>query len=448
MTDLCQFYSPLEFGNDTAISNPFYEPSLSVPSLAFESLMLSASLDDCNLQQTPKHENNTESGDNSEQASKKRRVSFESDNSTPETTISDHSSQPEDELKETDVLEWNPSTLLSTAPIAPLDDIKLQYQLELEQLYMMPNLAMTASMTPMDPTLEFLHPADTSAMPLMVQDATSALPTSLPIQTMPAMPVPQTSQPSLPNINYKPTPRLWNLVSAADKYQPDKAYLRTMQTNMKAGLRKELIHWMSETNHSPIFNYHSETIYCAINYLDRYLSLEPLTWTSRCYDVALCCLYIAGKFFEETNEPQIRDMRPFAVHDVSVEKIKILERDILTGLNYALHVVTPQAIWEEVLNSIPQARTSSVRTQVCQNLTRVAQTFLDLACSEWEYLTYLPQTLAIASLYTSLCLLGFDDQPETRSVFLQVTCVDVRDFWRCVWFLQACAGRANAGYRM
>lgn len=44
----------------------------------------------------------------------------------------------------------------------------------------------------------------------------------------------------------------------------------------------------------------------AINILDRFMEKSNLRWRQRLYQVALGCVYIAGKFNEETREPMVK----------------------------------------------------------------------------------------------------------------------------------------------
>lgn len=51
--------------------------------------------------------------------------------------------------------------------------------------------------------------------------------------------------------------------------------------------------------------FHPETVFMAINFLDRFMEKSNLRWRQRIYQVALGCVYIAGKFNEETREPMV-----------------------------------------------------------------------------------------------------------------------------------------------
>ncbi|RUP48200.1 hypothetical protein BC936DRAFT_144840 [Jimgerdemannia flammicorona] len=240
---------------------------------------------------------------------------------------------------------------------------------------------------------------------------------------------------------YEPTRRLQNLIGADGKHMPNPKYGIVVQNwKVMMGVRKELIQWMYKINRLHGFSYHPDTLYRAINYLDRFLSRDKVRWRLRVAEIALACFYIASKFGEESREPQVRDMIDCAQNSITPEKVRKLEREVLLTLEWEIHVVTPHAITYELLNSLPGS--ASVR-RVHKALVDRAQRFLDVACLDWDYLRHTPAVLAVASLCCAMESLNFADTRESRRVLELLTSVSEAAVTDCVKLMKSAANAST-----
>jgi hypothetical protein len=74
------------------------------------------------------------------------------------------------------------------------------------------------------------------------------------------------------------------------------------------------------------FGFNQETIYLAINYMDRYLSLvKKINATKQYYLLALTCFYLAAKFNEELKEPHPLDVIASAMFPIEIADLKVIK---------------------------------------------------------------------------------------------------------------------------
>lgn len=79
------------------------------------------------------------------------------------------------------------------------------------------------------------------------------------------------------------------------------SYLESVQTDMNASMRAILVDWLVEVCQE--YRLVSDTLFLAVSYLDRYLSLVPVS-RSRLQLVGVTCLLLAAKY-EEIYAPQV-----------------------------------------------------------------------------------------------------------------------------------------------
>ncbi|KAL7746638.1 hypothetical protein RI367_008038 [Sorochytrium milnesiophthora] len=138
--------------------------------------------------------------------------------------------------------------------------------------------------------------------------------------------------------------------------------------------RKDAVEWLINVNAQyKHFRYHTETLFLAVNYMDRFLSVEKLDRSPRYFLLAMTALALACKIAEEFNDPLMEDMlmhlQPW--HFTS-KQIRKFERRLLQALNYELRVVTPVEVLYGFLSTttmkslLPLVASSSVHTQALQ----------------------------------------------------------------------------------
>ncbi len=115
-----------------------------------------------------------------------------------------------------------------------------------------------------------------------------------------------------------------------------------IQKDINEKMRAILIDWLVEVHQR--FNLTSETLFLAINIIDRYISYREILRT-QLQLVGVASLFIACKY-EEILCPDIRDFVYITDKTYSKSEILKMERDILTALNFDVTVPTSFRMFE------------------------------------------------------------------------------------------------------
>lgn len=93
------------------------------------------------------------------------------------------------------------------------------------------------------------------------------------------------------------------------------------------------------------FLFLDETFFIAIAYLDIYLSKVKVTQRKQFNLLALCCVFIAAKIYEEILEPTCTEMANMALDGQNIKDLKRMERKIIMALDWNFNIVTPHVAW-------------------------------------------------------------------------------------------------------
>jgi hypothetical protein len=92
------------------------------------------------------------------------------------------------------------------------------------------------------------------------------------------------------------------------------------------------------------FTFHEETLFIAVMYLDRYLSLVKVTMRKQYNLLAVTSVYMAAKYFEEIKEPCSSDMAETSPDGHTLKDVRRMERKLTLALDWRFNVVTPHVI--------------------------------------------------------------------------------------------------------
>jgi hypothetical protein len=87
-----------------------------------------------------------------------------------------------------------------------------------------------------------------------------------------------------------------------------------------------------------------ETFYIAVTYLDIYLSKVKVTQRKQFNLLALSCVFLASKIYEEILEPTCTEMINLTDNVHNVKDLKRMERKIIMALDWNFNIVTPHVL--------------------------------------------------------------------------------------------------------
>ncbi|KAI5808697.1 cyclin-like protein [Peziza echinospora] len=175
-----------------------------------------------------------------------------------------------------------------------------------------------------------------------------------------------------------------------DTTQPNPDYMEA-QEGLHWDQRGILVDWLIEVHTK--FHLLPETLYLAINIIDRFLSVK-VVMIDRLQLVGITAMFIAAKY-EEVFSPHIGHFRYLADDTFSEEEILRAERFMLQSLDYNLSYPNPM----NFLRRISKADNYDIHTRT------VAKYLMEISLVDYKLMEYLPSQIAAASMYLSRMIL-------------------------------------------
>ncbi len=191
------------------------------------------------------------------------------------------------------------------------------------------------------------------------------------------------------------------------------------QEELEWNMRGILVDWLIEVHGR--FHLLPETLYLAVNIVDRFLSLKVVQ-LDRLQLVGIAAMFIASKY-EEVLSPHVANFRHVADDGFTEHEILSAERYILGALSYDLSYPNPI----NFLRRISKAEGYDIHTRT------LAKYLLEISCLDHRLLRFPPSQLAAGAMYLSRMILDrgldggywvslhiFAPQPSYRSISLGV----------------------------
>ncbi|KAJ0391470.1 hypothetical protein P43SY_004006 [Pythium insidiosum] len=212
----------------------------------------------------------------------------------------------------------------------------------------------------------------------------------------------------------------------------------TSATEITPKMRAILVDWLIEVHHS--FRLKEETLFLAVNYLDRFLNAEPVA-RKELQLVGIGALFIAAKL-EEIDPIEAADLVFVCDEAFRADEIVSMERRILQALRFDLIVPTTHAILDIFLQEAGVTRSVQL---VAQLLAQHSLYHLNFSAA------YTPSVLAAASLFAATCAVdGARPSSHWMQSFERLTShsmMDVIDCSRDLCVVMASPSRRLAGLR-
>lgn len=141
----------------------------------------------------------------------------------------------------------------------------------------------------------------------------------------------------LPHFNWADCREVWELMLQKDESYTRNPIMMTRHPNLQARMRSILIDWLSEV--CEVYKLHRETFYLALDFVDRYLSVETNVPKNDLQLIGITCLLISSKI-EEIYPPKLADFS--FVTDGACDEADILAKElvVLKALNWDLTPMT------------------------------------------------------------------------------------------------------------
>lgn len=142
----------------------------------------------------------------------------------------------------------------------------------------------------------------------------------------------------LPSFNWADCNKIWSIMSKNDELYKRDGSIFSGQHSLQPIMRSTLLDWLNEV--SQAYGLTRQTYYLALDFFDRYLSVEQDVPKKRLQLIGITCLFIASKI-EEICPPRL-DRFSF-VCDGACNEAEILKQElvIMHKLEWKLNTITP-----------------------------------------------------------------------------------------------------------
>lgn len=203
--------------------------------------------------------------------------------------------------------------------------------------------------------------------------------------------------------------------SIEGKHKIDPDYMK-QQRDINISMRSILIDWLIDV--SLRFKLLPETLFLAVNIIDRYLQKEQVS-KATLQLVGVTATLIASKY-EEIYPPEIKDFVYITDYAYNKEEILRMEQKMLSTLEFNFNIPSSNRFLQYFTKSIPSGKKSLF----------LSQYLLELSLVEYKMLQYQPSMIAASSLYTAKKL--NNDAEKLDEMILEVTKYTKGNLGKCV----------------
>jgi len=177
-----------------------------------------------------------------------------------------------------------------------------------------------------------------------------------------------------------------------------KANYMKKQQDITSSMRSILIDWLVEVSEE--YKLHTETLYLAVNYTDRFLS-QMSVLRGKLQLVGTASMYIAAKY-EEISPPDVTEFVYITDDTYTKKQVLRMEHLLLKVLDFRMNTPTCNCFLTHYLRFLKMFELNT-----CDKVEHLARYLAELTLIDSEtFLGYLPSQIAAASIYLAMNIVG------------------------------------------
>lgn len=229
---------------------------------------------------------------------------------------------------------------------------------------------------------------------------------------------------------------IYNHLRASEaKKRPCTDYMAKVQKHIDIRMRGMLIDWLVEV--VEVYMLDPQILYLAVNYIDRYLSGNPMD-SERLQLLGVTCMMIASKY-QDINSLPVEEFCDLTDDTYSVDEILEWEYIVLDYLKFELTIPTARCFLQRF---VPVAQ--AVTEDPLMELECMSNYLAELSLRDYGMLCYSPSMIAASSLFLATFILLPSRRPW-NSTLQHFTLYKSLDLSECVKSLHSlCCDSLNS----
>ncbi|CAN6542499.1 unnamed protein product [Malus baccata var. baccata] len=181
-----------------------------------------------------------------------------------------------------------------------------------------------------------------------------------------------------------------HLRSSEVKKRPATDFMEKTQKDINPSMRAILIDWLVEVAEE--YRLVPDTLYLTVNYVDRYLSGNPMN-RQRLQLLGVACMMIASKY-EEICAPQVEEFCYITDNTYFKDEVLQMESDVLNYLKFEMTAPTTKCFLRRFLRAAQGANEVTSMQLEC-----LANYIAELSLLEYNMLCYAPSLIAASAIF-------------------------------------------------
>ncbi|XP_050363493.1 cyclin-A1-1-like [Argentina anserina] len=174
------------------------------------------------------------------------------------------------------------------------------------------------------------------------------------------------------------------------KRRPSTDYMDKIQKDINPSMRAILVDWLVEVAEE--YRLVPDTLYLTVNYIDRYLSGNPMN-RQRLQLLGVACMMIASKY-EEICAPQVEEFCYITDNTYFKEEVLEMESSVLNYLKFEMTAATTKCF----LRRFVRAAQGAIELPSMQ-LECLANYLAELSLLDYSMLSYAPSLIAASAIF-------------------------------------------------